>query len=76
MTCKDRRGLLSDILTAIAPLPLEVKRAAITTSASNIVTDIFEVKLDEPNSLSSEDLRQAVLTNLYHMGDVGVKRKK
>jgi hypothetical protein len=28
----DRRGLLSDILNAIATLPLEVKRAAITTS--------------------------------------------
>eukprot|EP00976_Prorocentrum_cordatum_P084240 1185572-Prorocentrum_minimum.AAC.4 len=56
----DRRGLLSDILNALQPLPLEVKRAAITTSPDGIVTDIFDVKLDDGAGLDSDQLRTQV----------------
>jgi len=77
ITMLDRRGLLSDILNAIATLPLEVKRAAITTSRDGKVTDIFEVILDPGTQLSEEELRNQVLSALFASESVssGSKRR-
>ena len=73
----DRRGLLSDILNALQPLPLEVKRAAITTSPDGVVTDIFDVKLDEGAGLNSDQLKTQVECFLRAMENttLGSKRK-
>jgi len=73
----DRRGLLSDILNALQPLPLEVKRAAITTSPDGVVTDIFDVKLDDGVSLTSEQLKGQVERSLRAMEEttLGAKRR-
>ncbi|KAK3238051.1 hypothetical protein CYMTET_51909 [Cymbomonas tetramitiformis] len=65
VTCRDRRGLLADILNAFAPLPLEVNRAAIATSKDSVVTDIFEVTLDDGCCLGAEEIRNKVQSSLY-----------
>eukprot|EP00238_Polyblepharides_amylifera_P011861 CAMPEP_0196591242 /NCGR_PEP_ID=MMETSP1081-20130531/68928_1 /TAXON_ID=36882 /ORGANISM="Pyramimonas amylifera, Strain CCMP720" /LENGTH=527 /DNA_ID=CAMNT_0041914545 /DNA_START=196 /DNA_END=1779 /DNA_ORIENTATION=+ len=76
VTCVDRRGLLADILAALSSLPLEVKRAAITTSVSGAVTDIFEVKLDSGININAEDLKVRVVENLLSEDSaLGSKRK-
>lgn len=49
VNCKDRRGLLGDIARALGGLPLQITRAAITTSHGGCVYDVFEIAL-EPNA--------------------------
>uniref|UniRef100_A0A383VKF3 BHLH domain-containing protein n=1 Tax=Tetradesmus obliquus TaxID=3088 RepID=A0A383VKF3_TETOB len=49
VNCKDRRGLLGDIASALGGLPLQITRAAITTSHGGCVYDVFEIAL-EPNA--------------------------
>ena len=41
--CKDRHGLLSDIVRTLKAIPLEIKTAAITTTAAGNVYDVFQV---------------------------------
>lgn len=41
--CRDRRGLLSDIVNALRLLPLEIRTAAITTN-DGMVRNVFEVR--------------------------------
>ncbi|KAG2496838.1 hypothetical protein HYH03_005243 [Edaphochlamys debaryana] len=61
--CRDRKGLLSDIINALRQLPLEIRTAAVTT-VNNTVRDVFEVKLDDP-SLSPEDVQNLVHDALF-----------
>lgn len=49
--CKDRHGLLSDIVRTLRSIPLEIKTAAVTTTSTGNVYDIFEVV--GPSLLSS-----------------------
>jgi UTP:GlnB (protein PII) uridylyltransferase len=42
--CRDRKGLLLDIIRALRLLPLEVRTAAVTTQADGCVRDVFEVR--------------------------------
>ena len=43
MNCRDRRGLLSDVITALKSFPLEITTAAVTTTADGYVYDVFQV---------------------------------
>ena len=43
VNCRDRRGLLSDVITAIKSFPLEITTAAVTTTADGYVYDVFQV---------------------------------
>lgn len=43
MNCRDRRGLLSDVITALKSIPLEITTAAVTTTADGYVYDVFQV---------------------------------
>ncbi|GFR41706.1 hypothetical protein Agub_g2455, partial [Astrephomene gubernaculifera] len=43
--CRDRTGLLSDIINALRQLPLEIRTASVTTT-NGIVRDVFEVRLE------------------------------
>eukprot|EP00878_Enallax_costatus_P001639 GHUV01001791.1.p1 GENE.GHUV01001791.1~~GHUV01001791.1.p1 ORF type:complete len:387 (+),score=123.59 GHUV01001791.1:106-1266(+) len=79
INCKDRRGLLSDITAALKGLPLQITRAAITTSGVGAVYDVFEiivepgVDLDGVTALDIQfQVHQALLAHRYlknRMGD-------
>ncbi len=43
VNCKDRRGLLSDVIMALKTMPLEIITAAITTTKEGNVFDVFQV---------------------------------
>lgn len=61
--CKDRRGLLSDIINALKLLPLEIRTAAVTTTQSGIVHDVFEVRADD-ESLDASSIEGVLLKSL------------
>lgn len=63
--CRDRRGLLSDIINALKALPLEVKTAAVVTSGEGTVRDVFEVHSYDPGLLP-ETIQNVVHDALYH----------
>ena len=63
VACADRRGLLADILNALRAMPVEVVRAAITTSSEGFVNDVFELRCAHDAggaALKSEDIKRAV----------------
>ena len=82
VTCVDRRGLLADILNALRAMPLEVVRAAITTSADGHASDCFELRLApgaDGAALRRDDIKRAVETQLLVAasdGDDDGKRRK
>ncbi len=41
--CKDRRGLLLDVIAALKMLPVAVVAASINTTDNGTVQDVFEV---------------------------------
>lgn len=47
--CRDRRGLLSDIINALKMLPVEIRTAAVVTSGDGMVRDVFEIRADDPD---------------------------
>ena len=73
INCKDRKGLLSDLVGALKSFPLVISTAAITTTQEGKVYDVFEVRLDD-DSITAEDVQCAVHTALYDMGKVKGKR--
>jgi hypothetical protein len=44
INCRDRRGLLSDVVGALRSFPVVISTAAITTTADGKVHDVFEVR--------------------------------
>jgi hypothetical protein len=85
VTCVDRRGLLADILNALRAMPLEVVRAAITTSADGHAIDCFELRLapgtgeGSGGALRRDEIKRAVelqlLTAVADGADEGKRRK-
>ncbi len=59
VACVDRRGLLADILNALRAMPLEVVRAAITTSPDGNVNDVFELR-GAPDAVRPAEIKAAV----------------
>lgn len=57
--CRDRRGLLSDIINALKVLPVEVRTAAIVTCNDGMIRDVFEIRVDDPG-LKPEDVQNVV----------------
>lgn len=45
VNCKDRKGLLSDVVSALKTFPVVISTAAITTTKDGTVHDVFEVGL-------------------------------
>ena len=43
VNCRDRRGLLADVISALKSFPLEITTAAVTTTADGYVYDVFQV---------------------------------
>ena len=80
--CVDRRGLLADILNALRAMPLEVVRAAITTSADGHANDCFELRLApgaDGAALRRDDIKRAVELQLLAAatdGEDDGKRRK
>jgi UTP:GlnB (protein PII) uridylyltransferase len=70
VSCQDRRGLLADILMAINALPMEVRRAAITTSTEEHVTDIFEMRRDmsQPD-MTADEIKDCLQHHLKEITD-------
>lgn len=44
VNCRDRRGLLADVISALKSFPLEITTAAVTTTADGYVYDVFQVR--------------------------------
>lgn len=79
VNCKDRRGLLGDIIMALKAMPLEITTAAITTTHEGNVYDVFQVKLDEDHALwTAQDVQSQVHSNLYSnfLSGSGDKRRR
>ena len=81
VTCVDRRGLLADILNALRAMPLEVVRAAITTSADGHANDCFELRLapgadGRTAELRRDDIKRAVELQLLVAASGDGKRRK
>jgi UTP:GlnB (protein PII) uridylyltransferase len=43
VNCRDRKGLLSDVVSALRAFPVVICTAAITTTKDGTVHDVFEV---------------------------------
>ena len=57
ISCKDRHGLLADLVRALKAVPVEIVTAAITTTREGGVYDVFQVT-PEPDGpqLSREEV--------------------
>lgn len=78
INCKDRRGLLSDIITHLKRMPLEIKSAAVTTTSDSCVMDVFEVVLDADSGLTAQDVQYNMQAILYstQVENAGDKRRR
>lgn len=79
VNCRDRRGLLGDIILALKAMPLEITTAAITTTQDGNVYDVFQVKLDDDHaSWTAQDVQCQVHSNLYSnfLAGSGDKRRR
>jgi len=63
VNCKDRRGLLADVISSLKSLDLEIKTAAITTTSDGTVHDVFEV-IPHPD-VTAEDIQCHVHSCVY-----------
>eukprot|EP00191_Tetraselmis_sp_GSL018_P016223 CAMPEP_0177585514 /NCGR_PEP_ID=MMETSP0419_2-20121207/4537_1 /TAXON_ID=582737 /ORGANISM="Tetraselmis sp., Strain GSL018" /LENGTH=393 /DNA_ID=CAMNT_0019075259 /DNA_START=201 /DNA_END=1383 /DNA_ORIENTATION=+ len=70
--CKDRRGLLSDVISSLKSLDLEIRTAAITTTNDGTVHDVFEVTPDE--KVSPEEIQCHVHSHVYTRYNSNEKR--
>ena len=65
----DRRGLLQDILKSLQLLPMDVRRAAVTTDTDQMgvvrVTDIFELDIRDGPRISSDEVKRRLQRSLY-----------
>ncbi|KAK9833409.1 hypothetical protein WJX81_002575 [Elliptochloris bilobata] len=73
VSCRDRRGLLSDLIIALKQMPLEITTAAITTRQDGNVYNVFQVKADDEH-VSAADVQDHVQSILgggagAHLGD-------
>ncbi|EIE21392.1 hypothetical protein COCSUDRAFT_56612 [Coccomyxa subellipsoidea C-169] len=65
VNCKDRRGLLADVISALKSFPLEITTAAVTTTADGFVCDVFQVKAPSGQEYSEEEIQCHVHFALY-----------
>ncbi len=76
--CRDRRGLLLDIINALKCLPVEIRTATVTTTGDGMVRDVFEIK-SEDETLLPEVIQNMVHDALYHQstarGDDGTFKR-
>lgn len=72
VSCKDRRGLLSDVISSLKCLDLEITTAAITTNGEGTVHDVFEV-IPAPH-VSAEDIQCHVHACVYNRFNNNEKR--
>ncbi|KAJ9520816.1 hypothetical protein QJQ45_014002 [Haematococcus lacustris] len=88
--CRDRKGLLSDIINALKKLPLEVsnqgrlgaepglgrvRTAAVTTQPDGLVRDVFEIWLED-SSVQPEDVQNMVHEALFQQYAAGELGKR
>ena len=73
--CRDRKGLLSDIITALRHLPLEIRTAAVTTTPDGRVVDVFEVTVED-GAVRAEELQNMVHEALFEPQNVQPQGKR
>eukprot|EP00878_Enallax_costatus_P012540 GHUV01013098.1.p1 GENE.GHUV01013098.1~~GHUV01013098.1.p1 ORF type:complete len:481 (+),score=152.21 GHUV01013098.1:1302-2744(+) len=64
VNCKDRKGLLADVVSALKAFPIVISTAAITTTKEGTVHDVFEVRIEDEN-VTPEDIQCAVHMALF-----------
>lgn len=74
--CKDRAGLLADIVRALKTMPLEITSAAVTTTRHGMVCDVFQVRLERGEAVSLSALRDAVMAVIFDSVAVGEKKRR
>ena len=80
--CKDRHGLLSDIVRTLKAIPLEITTAAITTTSAGNVYDVFQV-VPAPGTptTTAEQIKDSVVaamlsSNAPHDADTTSEKKR
>lgn len=63
VNCKDRKGLLSDVVSALKAFPVVICTAAITTTKDGKVHDVFEVSR-RPDCMPQAGITQPTVTCL------------
>lgn len=58
VNCKDRKGLLADVVSALKAFPIVISTAAITTTKDGTVHDVFEVRVGSDKQQSWVTLHQ------------------
>ncbi|KAK2080073.1 hypothetical protein QBZ16_002469 [Prototheca wickerhamii] len=75
--CKDRAGLLADMVRALKQLPLEISSAAVTTTRHGMVSDVFQVRQLKGETAAPEDIRLAVEEVVFQQaGALGEKKRR
>mmetsp|Transcript_1319 Transcript_1319/g.3100 ORF Transcript_1319/g.3100 Transcript_1319/m.3100 type:complete len:428 (-) Transcript_1319:14-1297(-) len=74
VSCRDRRGLLSDLITCLKSLDLEISTAAVTTTPDGTVHDVFEIHPGP--GLSAEEIQCHVHSTVYSMFNINEKRPR
>uniref|UniRef100_A0A383VRD6 BHLH domain-containing protein n=1 Tax=Tetradesmus obliquus TaxID=3088 RepID=A0A383VRD6_TETOB len=73
VNCRDRKGLLSDVVGALRAFPVVICTAAITTTKDGTVHDVFEVRIED-DSVTPEDIQCAVHMALFNSERARSKR--
>jgi Helix-loop-helix DNA-binding domain len=81
--CRDRHGLLADIVRTLKAIPLEITTAAITTTAAGSVYDVFQVA-PAPGTpqATAERIRESVIAAMSSstppigLGTVSEKKRR
>ena len=75
--CKDRHGLLSDIVRTLKAIPLEIAAAAISTTAAGNVYDVFQVRIAAPGTpkASVDQIKDSVEAAMASCGTPKRRRK-
>ncbi|KAF6254412.1 hypothetical protein COO60DRAFT_1703344 [Scenedesmus sp. NREL 46B-D3] len=73
VNCRDRKGLLADVVSALRTLPVVICTAAITTTKDGTVHDVFEVRVED-SAVTPEDIRCAVHMSLFNSERARSKR--
>jgi hypothetical protein len=70
VNCKDRKGLLSDVVSALKAFPMVISTAAITTTKDGNVHDVFEVRGAFFGALPCDQLPHCNLSQAPQAGPV------
>eukprot|EP00884_Botryococcus_braunii_P015342 jgi/Botrbrau1/2491/Bobra.0226s0048.1 len=79
VVCKDRRGLLLDLIAVLKPLPVQIIGASVRTMSDGLVHDVFSVEVDTEHEERKQEVKCQMLEKLKGLigeGEPNEKRLK